>query len=128
MRIDPSLESPRMPRNLFRVGRSRTGLGLFATKPIKRRTIIAEYKGRRVTNEVADPPLTPPDFGGHPGQRLLYAERLAQHEKPGWFPTGTAIEAVELVWQQLGRDTRVLPLAQQSAAACGFAAGAKDPA
>ena len=49
-----SLESPRMPRKLFRVGRSRTGLGLFATKPIKKRTIIAEYKGRRVTNEVAD--------------------------------------------------------------------------
>jgi uncharacterized protein len=43
-----------MPRKPFRVGRSRTGLGLFATKPIKKRTIIAEYKGRRVTNEVAD--------------------------------------------------------------------------
>ena len=43
-----------MSRNPFRVGRSRTGLGLFATKPIKKRTIIAEYKGRRVTNEEAD--------------------------------------------------------------------------
>ena len=43
-----------MPRNIFRVGRSRTGLGLFATKPIAKRTIVAEYKGRRVTNEEAD--------------------------------------------------------------------------
>jgi SET domain-containing protein len=38
----------------FRVGRSRTGLGLFATEPIKKRTCIAEYKGRRLTNEQAD--------------------------------------------------------------------------
>jgi SET domain-containing protein len=43
-----------MSRKMFRVGRSRTGLGLFATKPIPRRTIIVEYKGPRVTNEVAD--------------------------------------------------------------------------
>jgi SET domain-containing protein len=43
-----------MPRKPFRVGRSRTGLGLFATAPIKKRTIIAEYQGRRVTNEEAD--------------------------------------------------------------------------
>jgi len=43
-----------MPRNTYRVGRSRTGLGLFATKPIKKRTIIVEYKGRRITNAEAD--------------------------------------------------------------------------
>lgn len=43
-----------MPRKSFRIGRSRTGLGLFATKPIKKRTIIVEYKGRRVTNAEAE--------------------------------------------------------------------------
>jgi SET domain-containing protein len=43
-----------MSRKPFRVGRSRTGLGLFATKPIKKRAFIAEYKGRRVDNEEAD--------------------------------------------------------------------------
>jgi uncharacterized protein len=43
-----------MPRKTFRVGRSRTGLGLFATKPIEKRTIIVEYKGRRITNAEAD--------------------------------------------------------------------------
>jgi len=43
-----------MPRNTYRVGRSRKGLGLFATKPIKKRTIIVEYKGRRITNAEAD--------------------------------------------------------------------------
>ena len=34
-----------MPPRPFRLGRSRTGLGLFATRPIKKRTRIAEYKG-----------------------------------------------------------------------------------
>jgi uncharacterized protein len=43
-----------MSRKPFRVGRSRTGLGLFATEPIKKGAFIAEYKGRRVTSEEAD--------------------------------------------------------------------------
>ena len=43
-----------MPRKSFRIGRSRTGLGLFATKPIEKKTIIVEYRGRRITNAVAD--------------------------------------------------------------------------
>lgn len=34
-----------MPARPFRLGRSRTGLGLFATKPIKKRSRLAEYKG-----------------------------------------------------------------------------------
>jgi SET domain-containing protein len=34
-----------MPARPFRLGRSRTGLGLFATKPIKKRVRLAEYKG-----------------------------------------------------------------------------------
>jgi SET domain-containing protein len=38
----------------FRVGRSRTGLGLFATAPIDKRTLIVEYKGRKLTTEQAD--------------------------------------------------------------------------
>ena len=44
-----------MPRKrLFRVGRSRTGLGLFATAPIKKRALIVEYTGRKLTTEQAD--------------------------------------------------------------------------
>jgi uncharacterized protein len=38
----------------FRIGRSRTGLGLFATAPIEKRAFIAEYKGRKLTTEAAD--------------------------------------------------------------------------
>jgi uncharacterized protein len=43
-----------MPRRPFRVGRSRTGLGLFATEPIKKRAFIVEYTGRRLTTEQAE--------------------------------------------------------------------------
>src|SRR5262245_17779862 len=44
-----------MPRKQpFRIGRSRTGLGLFATAPIRKRALIVEYKGRRLTTKQAD--------------------------------------------------------------------------
>ena len=38
----------------FRIGRSRTGLGLFATEPIRKRAHIVEYKGRKLPNDVAE--------------------------------------------------------------------------
>ena len=37
----------------FRVGRARTGLGLFATELIKKRAFIVEYKGRKLTTPQA---------------------------------------------------------------------------
>jgi uncharacterized protein len=43
-----------MPSRLFRLGRSMTGLGIFATRPIKRATYIATYRGRRISSEEAD--------------------------------------------------------------------------
>ena len=43
-----------MPRRAFRIGRSATGLGLFAVKPIKRRTSIVAYRGPLLTEEEAD--------------------------------------------------------------------------
>ena len=42
-----------MLRKSFRIGRSTTGLGLFAVRPIKKREKIAEYKGPRVNAEEA---------------------------------------------------------------------------
>src|SRR5689334_13916134 len=46
---------PGMPaKKLFRIGRSRTGLGLFAVEPIKSRQFIVRYSGRLVAAEVAD--------------------------------------------------------------------------
>ena len=37
-----------MPDQPYRVGRSRTGLGLFATVPIKKHALIVEYSGPRI--------------------------------------------------------------------------------
>ena len=37
----------------YRVGRARTGLGLFATAPIEKRTLVLEYKGRRIPTKLA---------------------------------------------------------------------------
>jgi len=39
---------------LFRIGRSATGLGLFAKRPIKRGAYIAAYRGRVISTEEAD--------------------------------------------------------------------------
>ena len=43
-----------MSRRPFRIGRARTGLGLFATKPIKKNSRIAEYKGRLLDFKTAE--------------------------------------------------------------------------
>jgi hypothetical protein len=56
-----------------------------------------------VLADIQDGPETGLDFGGHPGLMLLYAERLAGHEKPAWFPGGECAAYVELVWTQLGK-------------------------
>lgn len=41
-------------RRRFRVGRSKTGLGLFALKPIRKGDFIAYYSGRKLSNDEAD--------------------------------------------------------------------------
>src|SRR5205085_5008916 len=38
----------------FRIGRSRTGLGVFATEPIKKGKFIVEYTGPLLTNAQCD--------------------------------------------------------------------------
>jgi SET domain-containing protein len=43
-----------MPSRLYRTGRSATGLGLFATRPIKRTAYIAAYRGPLISTEEAD--------------------------------------------------------------------------
>jgi hypothetical protein len=69
-----------------------------------------------VLSDVDDGPATPPDLGGHPGLMLLYAERLARHERPAWRPEGRAFEYVELVLRGLGRGRSPLLLATAAAA------------
>jgi hypothetical protein len=43
-----------MPKRPFRIGRSRTGLGLFATRPIRKGARIAEYKGPLLKTKAAE--------------------------------------------------------------------------
>ena len=37
-------------------------------------------------SDVEEGPLGTTDFGGHPGLLLLYAERVAAHDRPAWRP------------------------------------------
>jgi MoxR-vWA-beta-propeller ternary system domain bpX4 len=39
-----------------------------------------------VLSDVEEAPTGPMDLGGHPGLSLLYAERLARNDRPGWRP------------------------------------------
>jgi SET domain-containing protein len=43
-----------MSRRPFRIGRAKTGLGLFAIKPIKKGAFIVRYSGRVIPNEEAE--------------------------------------------------------------------------
>jgi SET domain-containing protein len=43
-----------VPRRRTRIGRSKSGLGLFAVKPFKKREYIVSYRGRRISNAEAD--------------------------------------------------------------------------
>ena len=45
--------SSKTSRKRYRVGRSPTGLGLFATEPIAKGAFIVEYKGRRLPHAQA---------------------------------------------------------------------------
>jgi hypothetical protein len=36
--------------------------------------------------DVEEGPLVAPEFGGHPGLLLLYAERVNAHDRPAWRP------------------------------------------
>jgi hypothetical protein len=73
-------------------------------------TVLRQWPLTGVLADVAEGPLTPPEFDGHPGLLLLYAERLAHNEKPAWVPRGKAFEYVELVFRELGKGQSALLL------------------
>jgi hypothetical protein len=55
-------------------------------------------------------PTTPPNFGGHPGLQLLYAERLVGTGRAGWVPAGgSASEWVERVCSERGKPVPAPP-------------------
>jgi hypothetical protein len=62
--------------------------GLDASDPLV--GLLAEILRRwplsGVLSDVEEGPLVGLDFGGHPGLMLLYAERLADNDRPSWRP------------------------------------------
>jgi hypothetical protein len=75
--------------------------------------ILRQWPLSGVLAHVEDGPEIALDFGGHAGLMLLYAERLARHEKPAWFPGGEAAAYVELVWSQLGKTAPLVGSARK---------------
>jgi SET domain-containing protein len=47
-------KSPAVPVRKYRIARSRTGLGLFASKPYRKREYVVTYRGRKIANDEAD--------------------------------------------------------------------------
>jgi hypothetical protein len=79
--------------------------------PARLAAILRQWPLSGVLADLPEGPSEPIDLGGHRGLMLLYAERLAQHEKPTWTPTGEAMAHVELVYHHLGMNTVGLRLA-----------------
>jgi hypothetical protein len=83
--------------------------------PVALEHTLRQWPLSGVLADIVEPPLTPVEFGGHAGLHFLYAERLAEHERPGWFPAGQGMQYVELVWQHLGKDVSVLSALEEVA-------------
>src|SRR5262245_22559445 len=72
--------------------------------------LLREWPLSGVLADLDGAPSTPPEFGGHPGLQLLYAERLVGVARPGWVPRdGPAREWVECVYQERGKPVPALP-------------------
>jgi hypothetical protein len=57
-----------------------------------------------VLTDLDGTPTTPPEFCGHSGLQLLYAERLLATGRSGWMPAvGAAREWVERVYSERGK-------------------------
>jgi hypothetical protein len=69
--------------------------------------VLRQWPLSGVLADIAEPPLTALDFGGHPGLMILYAERLVETAKPRWLPAGTALEYVEWIFQERGKPVPV---------------------
>jgi hypothetical protein len=71
-------------------------------------TVLRDWPLSGVLADLDDGPARPPDLGSHPGLMLLYAERLARHERSAWRPAAAAMPYVELALRDLGRGPPLL--------------------
>ncbi len=79
--------------------------------------VLREWPLSGVLADLDGSPTTPPEFGGHPGLQLLYAERLVRVNRPGWLPAnGAAREWAERVYQERNKPMPApLPAPQEEA-------------
>jgi hypothetical protein len=66
--------------------------------------ILRNWPLSGVLASLPEGPAEPVNLDSHPGLMMLYAERLARHEKPAWMPIGDAAEHVEVVYHHLRKD------------------------
>lgn len=60
--------------------------------------------------DLEGPPVTSPDFAGHPGLQLLYAERFVENPRGEWLPPeGPGREWVERICVERGRPVPAPP-------------------
>ncbi|HEX3313980.1 MAG TPA: hypothetical protein VHR72_03760 [Gemmataceae bacterium] len=80
------------------------------------KAVLRDWPVSGVLADISEPPTAPLDFGGHLGVRFLYAERLADRERPGWFPSADDCDGLNMVWLVLGRPAldRSEPASQTS--------------
>jgi hypothetical protein len=62
--------------------------------------LLRDWPLSGVLSDVEEGPRVPPEFDGHPGLLLLYAERLAERPRPAWVPAGPALPYVELAFAE----------------------------
>ena len=67
-------------------------------------TVLRRWPLTGVLAGLADEPLGPVEFGGHPGLQLLYAERQVEAGQPAWVPgAGMTLERLEQIYRERGK-------------------------
>lgn len=70
--------------------------------------ILRRWPLSGVLADIADPPLSPPNFAGHFGLQMLFAERLATRPRASWLPADGAFrEHVERAFREVGKPVPV---------------------
>jgi hypothetical protein len=62
--------------------------------------LLRDWPLSGVLSDVEEAPRVPPEFAGHPGLLLLYAERLAERPRPAWVPAGPGLPYAELAFAE----------------------------
>ncbi len=75
-------------------------------------TILRKWPLSGVLSDVREGPTVRPDFSGHPGLLLLYAERLIGNDRPSWRPAAPskAWDYYELALEEHGQSQPAAPV------------------